>query len=155
MIYLDYQATTPLAPEALEAMLPWLKDDRVPHSAHREGRAVRGEEHGGLRVDRNGRAVRRHLRSTNANGDGARRAVLAHVDAIGTRANERHRAGRRVDLDVVIVDGAHAHERFALRQADLDVIVIERENFEGAQRSESNRVRANLQLGARGGVGPQ
>ncbi len=24
MIYLDYQATTPLAPEALEAMLPWL-----------------------------------------------------------------------------------------------------------------------------------
>jgi cysteine desulfurase len=24
MIYLDYQATTPLAPEAREAMLPWL-----------------------------------------------------------------------------------------------------------------------------------
>ena len=26
MIYLDYQATTPLAPEALDAMLPWLRD---------------------------------------------------------------------------------------------------------------------------------
>ena len=25
MTYLDYQATTPLAPEALEAMLPWLR----------------------------------------------------------------------------------------------------------------------------------
>ena len=51
MIYLDYQATTPLAPEALEAMLPWLGGpDSVdgwiggsfanPHSPHRPGRAA-------------------------------------------------------------------------------------------------------------------
>ncbi len=43
MIYLDYQATTPLAPEAREAMLPWLDGpDGVgfgnPHSPHRLGR---------------------------------------------------------------------------------------------------------------------
>lgn len=43
MIYLDYQATTPLAPEALEAMLPWLGGPETagfgnPHSAHRMGR---------------------------------------------------------------------------------------------------------------------
>lgn len=43
MIYLDYQATTPLAPEAREAMLPWLggpDSDQFgnPHSAHRMGR---------------------------------------------------------------------------------------------------------------------
>lgn len=43
MIYLDYQATTPLAPEAREAMLPWLggPDSQGfgnPHSAHRMGR---------------------------------------------------------------------------------------------------------------------
>jgi cysteine desulfurase len=43
MIYLDYQATTPLAPEAREAMLPWLggSEDRNfanPHSPHRMGR---------------------------------------------------------------------------------------------------------------------
>lgn len=43
MIYLDYQATTPLAPEAREAMLRWLggpADDTFgnPHSAHRMGR---------------------------------------------------------------------------------------------------------------------
>ncbi|WP_156678398.1 cysteine desulfurase family protein [Sphingomonas profundi] len=39
MIYLDYQATTPLAPEALDAMLPWL-DEKFgnPHSPHRMGR---------------------------------------------------------------------------------------------------------------------
>lgn len=42
MIYLDYQATTPLAPEAHEAMLYWLSEDGFanPHSPHRMGRAA-------------------------------------------------------------------------------------------------------------------
>ncbi|SFG30567.1 cysteine desulfurase [Novosphingobium sp. CF614] len=45
MIYLDYQATTPLAPEAREAMLPWLGGPETmgfanPHSQHRPGRAA-------------------------------------------------------------------------------------------------------------------
>ncbi len=42
MIYLDYQATTPLAPEARGAMLRWLGDDGFanPHSPHRPGRAA-------------------------------------------------------------------------------------------------------------------
>ncbi|WP_298191503.1 cysteine desulfurase family protein [Novosphingobium sp.] len=41
-IYLDYQATTPLAPEAREAMLRWLGEDGFanPHSPHRPGRAA-------------------------------------------------------------------------------------------------------------------
>jgi cysteine desulfurase len=38
-IYLDYQATTPLAPEAAAAMRPWLDDKFAnPHSSHRMGR---------------------------------------------------------------------------------------------------------------------
>ena len=38
-IYLDYQATTPLAPEAFAAMEPWLKDKFWnPHSTHVGGR---------------------------------------------------------------------------------------------------------------------
>ena len=42
MTYLDYQATTPLAPEAFDAMLPWLRDQHAnPHSPHREGRRAR------------------------------------------------------------------------------------------------------------------
>ncbi|MEG3180358.1 cysteine desulfurase family protein [Sphingomonas sp. LT1P40] len=42
MTYLDYQATTPLAPEALAAMLPWLSDDFAnPHSAHAAGRKAK------------------------------------------------------------------------------------------------------------------
>ena len=41
MIYLDYQATTPLAPEAFDAMVPLLRDQfGNPHSAHRLGRAA-------------------------------------------------------------------------------------------------------------------
>ena len=42
VIYLDYQATTPLAPEALDAMLPWLRDQHAnPHSAHAAGRKAK------------------------------------------------------------------------------------------------------------------
>jgi cysteine desulfurase len=45
MYYLDYQATTPLAPEALEAMLPWLGGPGSdgfanPASQHKAGRAA-------------------------------------------------------------------------------------------------------------------
>jgi cysteine desulfurase len=41
MIYLDYQATTPLASEVFDAMGPWLRDHFAnPHSAHRLGRAA-------------------------------------------------------------------------------------------------------------------
>jgi cysteine desulfurase len=41
MIYLDYQSTTPLAPEAFAAMEPWLKDNfSNPHSTHKAGRAA-------------------------------------------------------------------------------------------------------------------
>ncbi len=38
VIYLDYQATTPLAPEVRDAMLPWLDRFGNPHSPHRTGR---------------------------------------------------------------------------------------------------------------------
>jgi cysteine desulfurase len=40
--YLDYQATTPLAPEALGAMIPWLERGHAnPHSPHAEGRKAK------------------------------------------------------------------------------------------------------------------
>lgn len=42
MVYLDYNATTPLAPEALEAMLPYLRDEHGnPSSIHAAGRRTR------------------------------------------------------------------------------------------------------------------
>lgn len=40
-IYLDFNATTPVAPEVLEAMLPWLRDRLGnPSSTHRQGRGA-------------------------------------------------------------------------------------------------------------------
>ncbi|HYD32145.1 MAG TPA: cysteine desulfurase family protein [Azospirillaceae bacterium] len=46
MIYLDHNATTPLAPEALDAMLPWLKErfanPSSPHAAGQEAKAAVG-----------------------------------------------------------------------------------------------------------------
>lgn len=42
-IYLDYQATTPIAPEVRAAMLPWLGSEdgfANPHSPHKMGRAA-------------------------------------------------------------------------------------------------------------------
>jgi cysteine desulfurase len=38
MIYLDYQSTTPLAPEVRTAMLQWLDTPANPHAAHKMGR---------------------------------------------------------------------------------------------------------------------
>src|SRR5690349_18528999 len=42
-VYLDHAATTPVRPEVLEAMLPYLKDEAFgnPSSPHRFGRAAR------------------------------------------------------------------------------------------------------------------
>jgi cysteine desulfurase len=41
MIYLDYNSTTPMRPEVLEAMRPWLLATGNPASAHAAGRKVR------------------------------------------------------------------------------------------------------------------
>lgn len=42
MIYLDYQASAPLAPEVFEAMVPWLRDHPAnPHATHPPGRAAK------------------------------------------------------------------------------------------------------------------
>jgi cysteine desulfurase len=42
-VYLDHAATTPVRPEVLEAMMPYLTDRSFgnPSSAHRFGRAAR------------------------------------------------------------------------------------------------------------------
>ncbi|MET0361036.1 MAG: aminotransferase class V-fold PLP-dependent enzyme, partial [Sphingobium sp.] len=43
MIYLDYQATTPLAPEVIAAMTDGLHRHGNPHSAHALGRQAAAE----------------------------------------------------------------------------------------------------------------
>src|ERR1044072_1001676 len=43
MIYLDYQATTPMAPEVIAAMTAGMARDGNPHSAHPMGRQAAAE----------------------------------------------------------------------------------------------------------------
>ena len=48
MIYLDYQATTPMAPEVVEAMMPWRAEKFAnPHAPYTAGREA-GEYSWGL-----------------------------------------------------------------------------------------------------------
>ena len=43
MIYLDHNATTPIAPEVREAMLPYLTEEwGTPSSSHRFGSEIKG-----------------------------------------------------------------------------------------------------------------
>ena len=71
MIYLDYQATTPLAPEAREAMLPWLGGPGSdgfgnPHSAAPARARRRGGGRAGARAGRGAVPAGRQGRSSPA-----------------------------------------------------------------------------------------
>ena len=55
MIYLDYQATTPVAPEVAEAMQPWIEEKFAnPHSPSRWGHEADGGDRGRAQAGREG-----------------------------------------------------------------------------------------------------
>lgn len=130
MIYLDYQATTPLAPEAREAMLPWLGGPGSegfgnPHSAHRMGRQAAAAVE--LARDRvaallppGGRVVftASATEALNTMLRGTRGGVLtfaAEHAAVLDCARPVRQAGR--DFDVLPVDAGGQADRDALRAA--------------------------------------
>ena len=146
MIYLDYQATTPMAPEVAKAMRPWMeeKDKRPPSSRERQSkRAASMERIPGVHEVH---SVERLLDQ----------AVLAlHIDT--TRVKEEHRrvldeiygstkalAGRRVlivdddirnifalssvleDYGMQIRTADNGREAIAITQrGDLDVVLMD------------------------------
>ncbi|HEY1604164.1 MAG TPA: cysteine desulfurase family protein [Allosphingosinicella sp.] len=77
-IYLDYQATAPLAPEAAAAMRPWLGERFAnPHSSHRPGR----EAAAAVEVARDRILNALQIRSSRAKSRGARdESVPAPLD---------------------------------------------------------------------------
>lgn len=96
MTYLDYQATTPLAPEAREAMLPWLADDHFanPHSPHRMGRAAAAavevaREQVAMLLPAGGRVVFTGTATEALNlaiqGSGARRVAVSAIEHAAVR----------------------------------------------------------------------
>jgi len=73
MIYLDYQATTPLAPEVAAAMRPWIETHFAnPHSPHRSGR----EAAAAIEVAREQVLAALHLRTSRAKSRGAPEEVV-------------------------------------------------------------------------------
>ena len=132
MIYLDYQATTPLASEAREAMLPWLGGDGFanPHSPHRPGRAAAAavevaREQVAALFPPGGRAIFTSGATEALNlailGSGARRLAVSNIEHAAVLD-----AARFADPDVALlaVDGDGLIDlAAALPEADLIAVM--------------------------------
>ena len=118
VVYLDHAATTPVRPEVLDAMLPYLRDEAFgnPSSAHRFGRAARAgiEEAKGrvaLAVDAEPNQVIFTSGGTEADNLAVIGAALASRDRGGRGAGRtaqrgERRAGRRPASAPCRADGA-------------------------------------------------
>ena len=120
-IYLDYQATTPLAPEAAAAMRPWLEEKFAnPHSPHKLGReaaaaveVAREQVLGGARRRQGGKlyftsgateAANWALKGQRAPARGSSPS-RPNMPACSTRSNGWRAQGREVDILPVGRDG--------------------------------------------------
>ncbi len=115
MIDLDYQATTPLAPEAREAMLPWLTADGSanPHSSHVPGRAAKAavevaREQIAALLPSGGRVFFTSGATEALNwallGSGARRVATVTTEHAAVLDTAQWLAGRGHDVTFVSVD---------------------------------------------------
>mgnify|MGYP000736411089 CR=1 FL=1 len=134
MIYLDYQATTPLAPEAREAMLPWLDaaGSANPHSSHVPGRAAKA----GVEVAREqvaallptGGQVFFTGGATEAlnwalQGSNARRIVTVATEHAAVLDTAHWMAKRGHDVTILPVDGAGVVDPDSV-PADTDLLAV-------------------------------
>lgn len=115
MIYLDYQATTPLAPEAREAMSPWLsvEGSANPHSSHALGRVAKAaievaREQVASLLPSGGQVYFTSGATEAANwamrGAGATRVAVSAVEHAAVLDTARWMAGRGADLTILPVD---------------------------------------------------
>ncbi|WP_370307278.1 cysteine desulfurase family protein [Sphingobium abikonense] len=117
MIYLDYQATTPLAPEVFDAMVPLLRDQFAnPHSAHRPGRAAAAQVEvardeiarllppGGRLIFTSGATEALNIASRGAPPGGIVTIATEHAAVLDT-ADAMRRQGRDVTILPVDSDG--------------------------------------------------
>jgi cysteine desulfurase len=127
-IYLDYQATTPLAPEAAAAMRPWLDAGFAnPHSSHRPGReAAAAVEVARGRVmqaldDGGGRAGRLHFTS------GATEAINWALKGVAARLPaDRRRIVTLATEHAAVLDTVEYLRRWAF---DVDVLPVARDGL--------------------------
>lgn len=106
-IYLDYQATTPLAPQAYAAMQPFLDGPMGyanPHSAHGPGRAAKAavgvaRDHITKLLPQNGQLI-----FTSGATEAINLALRGHLDAISRSAPERRKIVTLVSEHAAIRD---------------------------------------------------
>lgn len=133
-IYLDHNATTPIAPEVLEAMLPWLREHHGnPSSSHACGRraaqavataraqvaALIGAQPGeivftGCATEANNLAL---LGVASAIGSGKRHLVISSIEHPAVAAPAMALREQGWDVTVLPVDGSGQVSANALQQA--------------------------------------
>ena len=119
MIYLDYQATTPIAPEVRDAMAPWMGEKFAnPHAPYRAGReaavAIEIARSQVMEALGHSEGTLAFTGSATESLNWAIRGVLpddrrAHIVTLATEhaavLDTIHHAGRRHDVTVVPVEG--------------------------------------------------
>ena len=123
-IYLDYNATTPVAPEVLDAMLPWLREQfGNPSSSHAYGRRaaqavvtarrqvadlIGAKPHEvvftGCATESNNLALLGPARSVIENGSAKRHIVISAVEHPAVIAPAMHLRAQGWDVEVLPVD---------------------------------------------------
>lgn len=160
MTYLDYQATTPLAPEAREAMLHWLSGPESsgfanPHSPHRPGRAAAAaievaREQVAALLPAGGRVIFTGSATEALNlailGNGAKRLAVSAIEHAAVLDTAR---AVQPELAVLPVDGQGlvSPEQPVLQGVDL-VAVMQVNNEIGTIQPVAELARAAHQAGA-------
>lgn len=160
MTYLDYQATTPLAPEAREAMLHWLSGPESsgfanPHSPHRPGRAAAAaievaREQVAALLPAGGRVIFTGSATEALNlailGSGAKRLAVSAIEHAAVLDTAR---AVQPELAVLPVDGQGlvSPEQPVLQGVDL-VAVMQVNNEIGTIQPVAELARAAHQAGA-------
>jgi cysteine desulfurase len=141
VIYLDYQATTPLAPEAREAMLPWLGGPdgagfANPHSPYRAGRAAAAaieaaREQVAALLPPGGRVIFTGSATEALNlailGRRPRRLAVSAIEHAAVLDTARANGAA---LDVIPVDGEGLVGAYAAFAPDTDLVAVMQVNNE-------------------------
>ena len=140
MVYLDYNATTPLAPEALAAMMPFLRDDfGNPSSIHAAGRQTRAAIDSARERLANLLGVKAHeIIFTSGGTEACNLAVLGIARAHAPRG--RHLITAAAEHHAVLHAFEHLkhHEGFELALLPVDRLGrVDPENLKAALRADT------------------
>ncbi|MBV9277687.1 MAG: aminotransferase class V-fold PLP-dependent enzyme, partial [Candidatus Eremiobacteraeota bacterium] len=123
-IYADHAATTPLRPEVLEAMLPYLSDSFNASSVHEEGRRARRVlDDSRAAIARLLGAQPREIVFTSGGSEADNLAIFGMAQALAARG--RHIVTSAIEHHAVL----HATERLRDEGWDITTLAVDRNGF--------------------------